>query len=154
MIIFVDPHAGETGDTLDDSQLVRLFPAVNVLQQGRCVVAGNHYESVSRFERMMHWLQPVPCPRLRALAERVIENHGKVNLFRFVLRHSGFERLFIVGDDGKTLGGNAVPFRSISITTEGNTQFALVVRGENDVARDVFREGLLKNPPVNYLNRE
>ena len=102
----------------------------------------------------MHGLLAVPCPRLHALTERVIENHSHVDLLRLVLRHSGFERQFVVGDDGETLGWNAIALRSISITAKGNTQFAFVVRSQNNAARYVLGQGLLKDPSVDDFDRQ
>src|SRR5579862_327647 len=103
---------------------------------------------------MMRGLQAIACPRFRTLAERVIENHGEVDLLRFILRHSGFKRLLVAGDDGEALRGNAITLRGISITAKGNPQFAFVVRGKNDATRYVFRQSLLKDPSVNDFNRE
>src|SRR5271157_365397 len=103
---------------------------------------------------MVYGLQPRPRPRLRALTERVIEYHSQVDLFWLVLRHSGFERLLVVGDDSKTLRWNSIALRSISITTKGNAQFAFVVRSQNNVARYVLRQGLLKDPSVDDFDRE
>ncbi len=154
MVVFINPHAGETGSAFHDSQLVRLFPAVNVLQQGGCVLQRNYDESAPRFESAMHRLHAVPCPRLHALAERVIENYSYVDLLRLVLRHSGFERLLVVGDDSKTLGWNPIALRSISITAKGNAQFAFVVRGQDNVTRYVLGQGLLKDPSVDDFNRQ
>ena len=77
------------------------------------------------FQSLMHRLQAVPCPRLRALAERVVEDHGQVHLLGFILRHSGFERLLVIGDDGETLGWNPVALWSISITSKGNAHACL-----------------------------
>ena len=102
----------------------------------------------------MRRLQSVPCPRLRALAERVIENDRQVYLLRLVLRHSGFECLLVVGDDGKTLRWNPIAFRRISITAERNTQFAFVVRSQDNAARDILRESLLEDSSINYFDRE
>ncbi len=127
---------------------------MNVLQQSGCVLERNYDESVSGFESVMHGLQAVPRPRLRALAERVIENDGQIDLLRFVLRHSGFERQFVVGDDGKALRRNPITLRSISITSKGNAQFAFVVRSQNNAARYVLGQGLLKDPSVDDFNRK
>jgi hypothetical protein len=102
----------------------------------------------------MYRLQAVPCPRLRALAERVIENYSQVDLLRLVLRHSGFQRLFVIGDDGETLGRNAVALGSVSITSKGDALFALVVRGQDYAARNVLSQGLLKDPTVDDFDRE
>ena len=154
VVVLVNPHAGKTGNAFDDSQLVGLFPAVNVLQQGRCVLQRNDDESTPRFESLMHRLQAVPCPRFRALAERVIEDHGQVHLLRLILRHSGFERLIVVGDDGEALGWNAVTLWRISVAAEGNAHLAFVMRGQNNAAGYVLSQGLLKDPSVYDFDRE
>src|SRR5271167_480680 len=103
---------------------------------------------------MMHGLYAVPCPRLRTLTKRVIEDHGQVDLLRLVLRHSGFERLLVVGDDGEALRWNPIAFRRISITAKGNALFAFVMRGQNNAARYVLGQGLLKDPSVYDFDRE
>jgi hypothetical protein len=125
VVIFKYPHAGETSNTFQNSQLVGLFPAVNALKQGGRVLDGNYDERVSGFESMMHRLQSIPCPGLSALAERVIENHGQIDLLRLVLRHTSFERQFVVGDDCEALGWNPIAFWRIPVTAKGNDPVCL-----------------------------
>ena len=99
-------------------------------------------------------MQPVPGPRFRALTKRVVENHGDIDLLRLVLRHARLERLRIAGDNGETFRRNTIALRTISVTPEGDAQLAFVVRRQDNPARYVLGQSLLKDSSVGDFNRE
>src|SRR5579864_683943 len=154
MVVLVNPHAGEVGNAFEDAQLVGLFPSMNALEQSGCILQRKNDESASGFQRVMCWVQPIPCPGLGALRERVVEDYRHVDLLGLVLSHSSLQRLLIVGNDSEALGGNAITLRRISVTSKGKTQFAFVMRSQDHTARYVFCQGLLKDPTVNDFYRE
>src|SRR5579884_2466743 len=98
-------------------------------------------------------MQAVPGPGLGALAQRVVHDHRNVDLFWLVLRHAGFERLFVAGDDSEALRRNAVSLRTVSITAKGNAQLAFGMRSQDNSAGNIFCERLLKNAAVDDFNR-
>src|ERR1019366_9129807 len=92
------------------------------------------------------------CPGFRAWCTGCSPDHGHDDLLRLVLRHSGFERLLVVGDDRETLRWNPIASRRVSITAKRNAQFAFVVRGQNNAASYVLGQGLLEDPSVDDFN--
>src|SRR4029077_2398148 len=140
-------------DATDNRELVRDVLRMDHLEQ---IVESQHRtddQLPPRIEEPVDRLQTVPCPRLDALAEGVVDADGDVDVFWFVLGHAFFERLLVGGDDGEVLGRDTVALGRVAVPPEGDTGLALFRGRQHQTPADMFGHGFLEDAAIDDLHR-
>src|SRR5262247_4263448 len=151
MVLLVDPESGERGLGADERQLVGCVLLVDVFQEAVVALQRGHQDRAVGYRELVDRLQSVPRPRLDALGERVVHDHGDVDVLGLVTRHVLLELFLGVGDDGEVLRRDSVALRAVAVATERDAQPARLARRQNDAARDARREVFLEDATVDDL---
>src|SRR5439155_6044831 len=151
VVLAVDPEPGERGLGAEKRQLVGRVLLVDVLQQAVEALERRHQQRAVRHREPVDRLQPVPCPRLDALRQRVVDRDRDVDVLGLVARHVLLELFLGVGDDREVLRGDAVTLGAVPVSAERDAPPARLARRQHDTARDARGEVLLEDTAVNDL---
>ena len=130
-VVLVHPKAGEARLTGDDRELIRRFPAVNMLDQFVFFLVGRDYQRAAGLRDGVDGLKAVPCPGLHALAKRIVHADGDIHLLGLVLRSHGLELFFVVRDVAELLGRNPVSLGRIAVAPERDAWLSFFHGREN-----------------------
>src|SRR5262245_7141417 len=108
----------------------------------------------ARRQELVDRLEPVPGPGFDALAERVVDTDGDLELLGLVASHVLLELLLGVRHDREILGRNAVSLRAVAVAPEGDAPAASLPGREDDPPGDPGGQVLLEDAPVDHLDGE
>ena len=151
VVLLVDPQPREGRLGPDERQLVGRVLLVDVAEQIVERLQRRHQHGAVGDREAIDRLQPVPRPRLHALAQRVVDADRDVDVLGLVAGHVLLELFLAVGHDGEVLGRDAVTLRAVAVATEGNAPAPGLAGREHDAARDAGGKIFLKDAAVDDL---
>ena len=154
VVLLEDPEAGEGRLARQDPEVYGGVLLVDVPKELARRSRGGHEQMAAREEEPIDRLEPVPGPRLHALAQRVIDADGDVELLWLVASHVLLELLLGVGHDREVLGRDPVSLGAVAVPSERDAPPPGLPGREHDPAGDPRGEVLLEDAPVDDLDGE